>query len=297
MDTLIRPFGIFLRFLYDLTGNYGWALLIFTIVVNLALMPLNFKQQKSTIAMQKIQPKMTEIQKKYQYDQEKQSQEMMKLYKEYNINPLSGCLPMLIQLPIILILYQAVLKPLTYMFGPSQGFTPEVINSLLDTGKTILGKASISEMQLFGIVDKLGDLWPAGAEVINFNFFGLPLEQTASFSTPSVLWIIPILCGVTTYVSTMITTKLASSGKDKTADDPTANSMKTMQTFMPIMTAFIAFSLPAALGFYWTVGNIVRMLQQIYMNFHMKKLAEAELENEVEQGTVHPAKKKKKGRK
>lgn len=296
MGALIRPFGIFLKYLYDLTGNYGWALIIFTVVVNLLLMPLSFKQQKSTIAMQRIQPKMTEIQKKYQYDQEKQSQEMMKLYKEYNINPLSGCLPLLIQLPIIIILYQAVLKPLTYMFGPSQGFTPEVVTQLLEAGKAIIGKNTITEMQLFSIVDQLGNLWPQGAEVINFNFFGLPLEQTASFSVPSVLWIIPALCALTTYASTAITTKMAGNNNaNNNAENPTANSMKTMNTFMPIMTAFIAFSLPAALGFYWTVGNIVRMGQQIYMNFTMKKWMDEEPSAKDEKG-LHPNQKKK-GRK
>ncbi len=297
MGALIRPFGIFLKYLYDLTGNYGWALIIFTVVINLLLMPLTLKQQKSTMAMQKMQPKMNEIQKKYQYDQEKQSQEMMKLYKEYNINPLGGCLPTILQLAIILVLYQAILKPLTYMFGPDMGFTPEVVKSLTDQGAVILGKNAISEIQLFGIVDRLGSLWPAGVEAINFNFYGLALEKTASIAVPSLLWIIPALCALTTYLSSAITMKMSGATNANAEENPTANSMKTMTTFMPIMTAFFAFTLPAALGFYWTIGNIVRMLQQIYLNNHMKKLKEEEEQTEGEKQTVHPAKKKKKGRK
>lgn len=292
MGTLIRPFGIFLKLLYDLTGNYGWALIIFTVIVNLLLMPLSIKQQKSTMAMQKIQPKMNEIQKKYQYDKEKQSQEMMKLYQEYNINPMSGCLPLLIQFPIIIILYQAVLKPLTYMFGESNGFTPEVIESLMKKAGTIIGKPVTSEIQIFSVVDKLGDLWPQGVEIMNFDFFGLSLNQTPNFAVPSLLWIIPIVCVLTTYLSSAIMTNQNKQNSNAAANQ-TADSMKTMQMFMPLMTGFFAFTLPAALGFYWTIGNIVRLLQQLYLNNRFKKLSEAEEQEKLNAGTVHPSKKKK----
>lgn len=293
MSTFIKPFGAFLKFLYDLTGNYGWALIIFTVVINMLLLPLNIKQQKSSVAMQKIQPKMVEIQKKYEYDKEKQSQEMMKLYKEYNINPMSGCLPILIQLPIILILYQAVLKPLTYMFGPASGFTPEVISNLMALGKEITGKAVTSEIALFSMVDQLGSAWPAAAGTINFNFFGLALEQVPRISVPSLLWVIPVLCGLTTYALSAMTT--AQSAQNSSGNDQTANTMKSMQTFMPFMTAFFAFTLPAALGFYWTISNLVRMAQQFFLNNKMKKEIEKEKEakaNEPKQ-TVHPSQKKK----
>ncbi len=293
MGSLIRPFGMFLKLLYDLTGNYGWALIIFTVIVNVALMPLSIKQQKSTMAMQKIQPRMNEIQKKYQYDKEKQSQEMMKLYQEYNINPMSGCLPLLIQFPIILILYQAVLKPLTYMFGATEGFTPAVIESLMEKASEIIGKPVTSEIQIFSVVDKLGDLWPQGVEVMNFDFFGLALNQTPNFAVPSLLWIIPVVCVLTTYLSSAIMTKQQNKQNSSANNNPTADSMKTMQTFMPLMTGFFAFTLPAALGFYWTIGNIVRLFQQLYLNYRFKKLTESEEQEKLNAGTVHPSKKKK----
>lgn len=289
MGTFIKPFGIFLKFLYDLTGNYGWALIIFTVAINMLLLPLNIKQQKSSVAMQKIQPKMTEIQKKYQYDKEKQSQEMMKLYKEYDINPMSGCLPLLIQMPIILILYQAVLKPLTYMFGPASGFTPEVIANLMETAKTITGKAATSEIALFSMVDQLGSAWPAAAGTINFNFFGLALEKVPQISVPSLLWIIPVLCGLTTYALSAMTTAQATNAQN--SDNSTANTMKSMQTFMPFMTAFFAFTLPAALGFYWTISNLVRMAQQFFLNKKMNVGNENTEEKPKE--VVHPLQKKK----
>lgn len=292
MANLIRPFGAFLKLLYDFTGNYGWALVLFTIAVNLVLLPLNIKQQKSMGAMQKIQPKLNEIQKKYQYDKEKQSQEMMKLYQEYKINPMSGCLPMLIQMPIILILYQAIYKPLTYMFGPSHGFTPEVVKALVDKSTVLAGKA-VTEISVFSYWDKLTDLLPSGAHAMNFNFFGLDLSQIPNFRVPSLLWIIPVVCGLTTYALSALSTAQTKQPQ-AFEENPTANSMQTMQNFMPFMTAFFAFTLPAALGFYWSVSNIVRMGQQVYLNHRFKNNTDGEPEKP--QGTVHPSKKKK-GRK
>ena len=245
--------------------------------------------------MQKIQPKLNEIQKKYQYDKEKQSQEMMKLYQEYKINPMSGCLPLLIQMPIILILYQAIYRPLTYMFGPNHGFTPEVVTALLEKVQTLSGSGgrAVTEISVFSYWDQLGNLLPAGAHAMNFNFFGLDLSQIPNFRVPSLLWIIPVLCGVTTYALSALTTAQTKNSQPA-SDNPTANSMQTMQMFMPFMTAFFAFSLPAALGFYWTISNVVRMGQQVYLNNRFK--AAVEDEPPAVTGTVHPSKKKK-GRK
>ena len=120
-------FGSLLNFLYNLFGqNYGFAIIGFTLVINIILLPLTLKQQKSTADMQLIQPELTALQAKYKNDKEKLNAEMMKLYQKHNVNPASGCLPLLIQLPIILILYQVIIKPLSYMLG----YTAEQLKEL-----------------------------------------------------------------------------------------------------------------------------------------------------------------------
>ena len=195
-------------------------------------------------------------------------------------------------MPIILILYQAIYKPLTYMFGPSHGFTPEVVKALVDKSTVLAGKA-VTEISVFSYWDKLADLLPSGARAMNFNFFGLDLSQIPNFRVPSLLWIIPVVCGLTTYALSALSTAQTKQPQ-ASEENPTANSMQTMQNFMPFMTAFFAFTLPAALGFYWSVSNIVRMGQQAYLNHRFKNNTDGEPEKP--QGTVHPSKKKK-GRK
>ena len=105
MSYIMMGLGWILRLCSQLTGNYGVAVIIFTIIIKAVLMPLTLKQQRSMLRMQKVQPLMNDLQKKYGNDKDKLNQEMMKLYKKYDVNPASGCLPMLIQLPILMMLY------------------------------------------------------------------------------------------------------------------------------------------------------------------------------------------------
>ena len=107
---ITTPLGYIISFIYDLVQNYGFAIIIFTLIVKIIMLPLVIKQQKSTVQMQKIQPEMQALQKKYANDQQRLGQETMKLYKKYNISPAGGCLPLLIQLPIIFGLYQVITR-------------------------------------------------------------------------------------------------------------------------------------------------------------------------------------------
>ena len=112
---ITRPMGYIIEFIYNLVQNYGIAIILFTVVIKLILTPLNVKSQKSMRKQQKIQPYLAELQKKYANDQEKLNRETMKLYKENNISMAGGCLPMLIQMPILIGLYQVIQKPLSYL--------------------------------------------------------------------------------------------------------------------------------------------------------------------------------------
>ena len=215
-DAIYTFFGAILHFFYDLFGNYGLALIGFTFAVNVILLPLTWKQQKSSTKMQAIQPELTRIQEKYKNDKEKLNTEMMKLYQDNNINPMSGCLPLLIQLPIIFILYRIVYSPITHMLG----YTAEQLTELKNKFPEVTG--SMFEVEL-----------AAKANLIDFNFFGLDLSQIPNISNINLLWLIPILAGVTTYALSWLTMRQAEAKKTeeqkkKEKDNPTANQMQTI---------------------------------------------------------------------
>lgn len=114
MDIVNIPLGQILKFTYELIGNYGWAIVAFTLLIKLVLLPLSISQLKSMKGMQDVQPKIQEVQEKYKNNQAKQNEEIMKLYKEYKVNPVAGCLPLLIQFPILIGLYNVLRYPVKY---------------------------------------------------------------------------------------------------------------------------------------------------------------------------------------
>ncbi len=271
IDFITIPLGWLLKFIYDFVGNYGVTLIIFTALVKLILLPLSIKQQKSMIKMQQIQPLMASLQEKYKNDPQKQQQEVMKLYKENNVNPAGGCLPLLIQMPILICLYQVISYPLTYMFSMNDSQSWALV---VEQGLNKLNLHA-SELQIMAARD---------SGLVNFNLFGNFMDLSAKPSLGKIdwIWLIPVLAGLTTYLSSKITAAKTKKDKDSeenkkpqrvlnpeakqnTNTDPQA-TMKGMTTVMPFITAWIAFSYPASLGFYWTISNVLAMAQQLYLN-------------------------------
>ena len=115
MSYIYKLFGAILEAIYSVIPNFGWAIIIFTVLVRILLLPLMVKQQKSMVNMQKIQPELTKIQKKYANDKEKLNEETMKLYQQNNVNPMGGCLPLIIQMPILIAVYRIIQQPVTYL--------------------------------------------------------------------------------------------------------------------------------------------------------------------------------------
>jgi YidC/Oxa1 family membrane protein insertase len=221
LDPIAGILGQFLYFIYNTLafGNYGVAILIFTVVTKLALLPLNIKQYRSTAKMQEIQPLINEIQVKYKNDKEKLNQELMKVYQENKVNPASGCMPMLIQLPIILSLYWVIIQPLKFMLKKSaaqiialknianvgvmayaseiqvlkffgnntQMFNNDgnVVYKALDTikqaGNYVVNQAGELADQAGNIVLRAGDVLLNKSELINFKFLGLDLSEKATY--------------------------------------------------------------------------------------------------------------------
>lgn len=269
---ITTPLGYIISFIYDLVQNYGLAIIIFTIIVKLLMLPLVIKQQKSTVQMQKIQPELKALQKKYANDQQRLSQETMKLYKKYDINPAGGCLPLLIQLPIIFGLYQVITRPMQYILHMGTDLIQKVADVLKDGGFITEAVANLATKQnqitvassmadnLAFVEEKVGQV----LSTINFDFFGLDLSLTPKLSVVSVLWVIPILSAVTAYLSGKITTKL--SGNEQAAEQ-----MKSMNIMMPLMSGYFCFIMPTGVGLYWVMSNVIQIIQQIVVTKIMLK--------------------------
>ena len=276
-DIINVPLGYLFKGIYFIVGNnYGWALVLFTIVTKLLLTPLSVKQQKSTVKMQKIQPKLAELQKKYQYDKDKLNQETLKLYQDNNISPMGGCLPLLIQFPVLISLYSIIRSPLTYIFqlGPKLNKLAEALNSLglqVNVKDEITMAAALREHAS----ELTGDL--ANLPTVDFNFFGLDLSQVPGFVWPLVL--IPVFAGVTTWFLSWLMQK--TTGAQQSADSSAGGTMKMMNYIFPVMTFMFSVSLPAGLGFYWILSNLYQMVQHLIMPKLIK------MDDEIEEKKLH----------
>lgn len=218
MGIIAKPLGWLLSVIYNYIGNYGITLLIVTVIVKFCLYPLYAKQIKSTTAMSSIQPKMMELQKKYANDKETLNQRMSELYKEEGFSPMGGCLPMLIQMPIIMGLFSLLRNPMMYI---------------------------TNDNMLFAIHE--------------------PFLWIKDLSQPD-LWILPILAGVTTFISFSLSQQTMAQGPAQ------SNAMmKIMKYFFPITILWMSRSYPSGLAIYWFGSQFI----QIFFNIRMNKLRKA----------------------
>ena len=340
MSYIMMALGWVLKLFSVLTGNYGVAIILFTIFIKAVLMPLTVKQQTSMLKTQKLQPLLNELQNKYGNDKEKLNQETMKLYQKYNINPMGGCLPLLIQLPILMMLYWVVRKPVVYIMGFggdevwrtisavvdwSDG-NPERLNSFLqalniqsldtltENGYKMFGNYEIQIARFLQINPEIMDshwIVETGKNyaLINFDFLGMDLSQTpdlnAFFSlclgkaqgltkSTVLLWIIPILSGVSAYVTSKVSQNQNPQPQQTDKDgNSMAGTMKGMMVIMPLMSVWFAFTLPSGVGVYWIISNIISLVQQVILN----KIINPGISEEQIEGEIVDAKKNRKKRK
>ena len=250
MTSIAKALGFIIDLIYSWIPNYGVAIIFFTLIVRLVLLPLNIKQQKSMIKMQKINPLLAKIQEKYKNDKDKAAQETMKLYKEYKISPFSGCLPLLIQFPILIALIWVIYDPAKYMFG-------------VDTSTLFadVARNNLTLARLQYAVDACG---------LNANFLGINLVAIPDFRSVTTLWIFPILSTVATYVSGKITQAQQGASPNTDAGSQAAQTSRMMTTVMPLMTLFFTFTMPVAASFYWFISSAVQILQTLVLKVIIK---------------------------
>lgn len=296
-DTIInRPLGWIIEISYRFTHNYAIALFIFALVLQIVLFPLGIKQQKNSVKQASLRPKEMAIRKKYagrndKPTQQKLNEEIMELYQRENFNPMGGCLPMLIQLPILYSLYNVVISPLKYICG----FGAETIKNIqlkvyeilqaagtegfeaFAEGKTVSQINLITKMRELGLTNFVGENGQAITESMlpDFTIFGgkLDLSMIPIQHLWSILLLIPALTLVVTYGSTWISRKLMYNPNPEAQNDI---SMKIMNLSMPLLSVYISFTVPATIGLYWIFRSILGVLQQLALSkmFPIPKFSE-----------------------
>lgn len=291
--------GYIIEFIYNLVQNYGIAIILFTLLIKMLLFPLNIKSQKAMKKQQKIQPILMDLQKKYANDQEKLNRETMKLYKDNNISMTGGCLPMLIQMPILIGLYQVIQRPLSYLlhvdFNESSVITKVYeLRDMFATGK-LVGQteevlANSYQMNIAQWAEQAGFTdW-----IINFKMFFLDLANAPSSAFAYIgevlqgnmehigvvtLLLIPILAVAASIGSVQVSKLTSGQNKqknDKTTDS-TAQMSNTMMWMMPVMTGFFTLTLPAGIGLYWIISSVIQIIQQIGLDIYFKNKKEDEI--------------------
>ena len=285
-DTIInRPLGWIIEISYRFTHNYAIALFIFALVLQIILFPLGIKQQKNSVKQASLRPKEMAIRKKYagrndKPTQQKMNEEIMELYQRENFNPMGGCLPMLIQLPILFSLYNVVVSPLKYICGFSTETIKNIqlkIYEILQTrgtegfeafaeGKTVSQINLITKMRELGLTNFTGEGGQAITENLlpNFTIFGgkLDLSLVPMQHLWTILLLIPILTLIVTYGSTWISRKLMYNPNPDAQNDI---SMKIMNLSMPLLSVYISFTVPATIGLYWIFRSILGVVQQLIL--------------------------------
>jgi YidC/Oxa1 family membrane protein insertase len=243
MDFIINPFITILTLLYSILGNnMVLAIVVFTVLVRLATYPLTAQQLRSSRSMQLLQPKMKEMQEKYKNDREKLAQAQMELYREHGVNPVGGCLPLIVQFPILIALYQAVIFALAA--------TP---THLVDLSGRLL-------------IPSLRNVIP-----LNNMFLGMNLSQPPVM--PNIVGIIIIgLVVVTTYLQFRLSTPRPQPSADGKPDQA-AQMSQSMGTIMPVMYGFFALNFSIGLSIYFIVSNLIGIVQAYFMNRQRAALA------------------------
>ena len=286
MSILGYPLGWIMWAIYKVVNNYGVALILFTVLVRLALFPLSVKQQKSSAKMQVFQPKMQEIQKKYANNKEKQQEEMMKLYEQHGYNPMAGCLPSIIQMILLFGIIYVVYEPLSHILHMDKA-TITALTDIVKANAELLGTSGQPQLTAISAIqnpETVGLFSSISSDVISqiqgfdYTLFGLYLGQIPTWK--SVLVLIPILSGVTALLSSIIMQKMQSKSNPSAAQ--MQGSMKTMLYLMPLMSLWIAFSVPCGVGIYWIIGNLLAIVQTVILNkFYSPARYKAEYEEQV----------------
>ena len=321
-DIVTVPFGWLLGFLYDLTSNYGVAMIIFAVIVQLVLMPINAKSKKSMMKMSRLQPRIQEIQRKYANDQQKQNEAIQKLQQEEGASMgMGGCLWSFVPMLILFPLFTVIRQPITYILGESLEVAEQIIEVVKAQAPTLF-----SNNNYYDQVVAAGEIATYAKEIaaaipgisaetlagINFDFLGINLGAIPdwkfwawdAFSWANIgAFLIPIISTGSQYLQMLISQKTNDSvitnekgvhDKEVAENSQAAQQSKSMMLMMPLMTLWIGFTVSAGLSVYWFIGGLVRMISDPIMTKHYRKIYDEEdairLQRAMEQEAIEAEK-------
>ncbi len=320
-DIIQVPFGYLMGWLYQFTNNYGIALILFSVIVQLVMLPMTAKSKKSMMKMSRLQPRMQEIQRRYADDPQRQNAAIQAMYKEEGVSMGGGCLWSLVPMLIIIPLYTVVRQPLVYMLHESL----ETANQIVDVLKTAAPEAfgsnayynQITAAQLIPqYADVLKEAIPTISDTVlngvNFGFLGCNLGLIPPFNVfastfwtwPNVgLFLLALLSAGNQVVTMWINQKMNDSvvtNKDGIQDKETAQNSQAAQTgkvmmyTMPLMMLWIGFTVPASLSLYWLIGGVVRTIEDVLLTKKYRTQYDAEdaerLKRRLEQDRIEAEK-------
>ena len=322
-DIIQVPFGYLLDWLYQLSGSYGFALIVFSVVVQLVMLPMTAKSKKSMMKMSRLQPRMQELQSRYANDPQRQNEAIQALYKEEGVSMGGGCLWSLLPMLIILPLYTVVRQPIVYMLHETLEVAEQIVAVLLEaapeafssnsfyhqiTAAQLLSQPEYSEI-VKAAIPALKEATLAG---VNFSFLGINLGDIPSFNVfassfwcwPQIgLFLLAMLSAGNQVITMWISQKMNDSlvtNKDGIQDQETAKKSQAAQTnkvmmwTMPLMMLWIGFTVPASLSLYWFVGGVVRTVEDVILNNRYRTIYDAEdaerLKRRLEQDRIEAEK-------
>lgn len=282
MGAIANLFGYVLNFLYNLVNNYGLAIILFSILLKLVMLPMSIRQQKSMKKSAKVQKEMNKLQVKYKNNPEKLNQEVMALYKREKVSPFSGCIVSILQIVIFLSVFYLVSRPLTYM----KKVDPQIIS---DYTQEITESGENSSYKEIAIIESKSS--EDERVYLNMNFLGLDLSKVPMRNLSDIrVFIIPLLYVIVTFVNIKISTKLNNKNKEKkelsdankkadkdskdeekeeTLEDQLESMQqmtKSMNYMMPIMSISIGLIAPLGLSLYWFVSNSLQLIERLVIN-------------------------------
>ena len=275
-------FGYLLDIINQFVNNYGLAIILFTAIIKLIMLPLSIKQQRSMKKNVELQEKLKVIQFKYKNDPEKLNKETMDLYKQEKMSPFSGCFSAIIQFILLISIFYMVRFPLTYMEKVDKTQIDTYTQQIKDAGMDV--SQAYSEIDIIREIDFLRENNPEDETLkninINMNFLGLDLSKIPQQNLADwTVYIIPILYILSTFVSMRLTTSMQNANKDKKEltdgenketernemEDAMAQSNKMMSWMMPIMSVSISLVAPLGLALYWLVNNILMIGERLVL--------------------------------
>ena len=303
-DIIAVPFGYLLDWLYRVTSNYGVALILFAVTVQLLLLPITAKSKRSTMKMSRLQPRIQEIQKKYANDQQKQNELVTQLYKDEGVSMGGGCLWSFVPLLILFPLYAVVRQPIVYMLHESLDVANQIVELIKAADSTLFtGNNYYDQIVAARYIPEYAEAIKAAIpaisertlEGINFGFTGINLGGIPQWNIFSATWawdwahiggfLMALLSAGNQVVTMLVSQKMNNSvitnekgmqDEEAAKNSQAAQSTKMMMYTMPIMMLWIGFTVPAALSLYWFVGGVVRTVEDAILTKRYRKIYDEE---------------------